>query len=167
MEFSADFGGRKRTDFCRIPDIEEETLAGLATLAGPDAEKKKSDPMPWDDYLIPWANGRAPAFAKPVVWDELTNEALSVSRKWGRRALDAGWTSVDLFGCWKRPQHRRSDCNGLVAGIVGLLTPVRITAVTPEYAELQDHRGTILRHYRFEKPDAVHLWEAYTMRTGP
>lgn len=123
--------------------------------------------MPWDDDLIPWANGKAPPFARPIVWDELTNEAVSISQRWGAQAIEAGWSSLDLFGCYRRPWFRRLDCNGLVASIVGLLTPVRLTDITPDHADLTDYRGNVLRYLRREKPGAVHLWEAYSMRTGP
>lgn len=161
-DFAASFAKPKPAEIRHSERVPDQTLATIATLAPAPAEK-----MPWDDNLIPWANGRPPAFAKPIVWDELTNEALSVSRKWGRIALDAGWSSLDLFGCYRRPQYRRIDCNGLVASIVGLLTPVRLTALDADGADLTDHHGNVMRHYRRDKPGAVHLWEAYVMRAGP
>lgn len=149
-------------DFRAFRDDGRQSVATVATVAGGEDENH-----PWSADLIEWASRRPPAFAKPILWDELTNEALSISRIWGAKAIAAGWSSLDLFGCYKRPLFRRLDCNGLVANIVGLLTPVRVTEITPDYAELQDYRGTILRHRRFDKSDSVHLWEAYVMTNGP
>jgi hypothetical protein len=137
-------------------------LARIATIAAVDAEK-----LPWSNDLENWASNPCPDFIAPNVWDEITHEALSVSRTWGRTALDAGWTSLNLFGCHTQPQYRRRDRNGLVQTIVNLLTPVRIVGLTSTGAELADHNGSIMRFRPREKPGSVHLWEAYVMSGGP
>lgn len=137
-------------------------LARIATLAEGDGEK-----LPWDDALTSWVAAPPPDFVRPEHWDEITHEALAVSRVWGATALAAGWTSLNLFGCHSRPQFRRLDHNGLVATIVGLLSPVRITALTSACAELSDHNGTVMRYRPRDKPAAVHLWEAYAMPAPP
>lgn len=149
-------------EICAFRDDPCQSVASVATVAGGEPENH-----PWSVDLITWASGRAPAFVRPVVWDELTNEALAISKRWGAKAIECGWSSLDLFGCYRRPWFRRLDCNGLVASIVGLLTPVRLTDLTPDHADLTDHHGNIMRHYRRDKPEAVHLWEAYVMPTGP
>ncbi|APZ98055.1 hypothetical protein BWQ93_05850 [Sphingopyxis sp. QXT-31] len=123
--------------------------------------------MPWDGYLLPWSGSPCPSFIRPEIFDEITNEAVAVSRRWGAQAIEAGWSTIDLFGCWRHPQYRRVDCNGLVASIVGLLTPVRVTALSPTRADLTDHLGNVMRFYRRPMPFAVHLWEAYAMPAGP
>lgn len=164
-DFAAGFSERKPTEICHFADAKEQTLATIATLAPPRAET-----TPWDDALIPWAEGPRPPFVKPEVWDELTNEAIVIARKWGSTAIAAGWSSLDLFGCYRRPWCHRLDCNGLVASIVGLLTPVRLTAITGEHADLTTSNGDVMRFrrsLRTDLPCSVHLWEAYAMTTGP
>jgi hypothetical protein len=153
---------KETAEICATRPSDRQSVANVATVAGGDAGNH-----PWSADLLAWASGRRPPFAQPVIWDALINEALTISRAWGDRAIAAGWSSLDLFGCYRRPQYRRLDCNGLVAGIVGLVTPVRLTDITPGHADLTDHHGNVMRHYRRAKPEAVHLWEAYVMRTGP
>lgn len=149
----------KNRDFETAPT---PALATLATLAGADPEK-----LPWTDELESWASNSCPDFTPPNVWDEITHEAVAVSRTWGRIALDAGWSSLDLFGCHNRPQYRRRDRNGLVQTIVNLLTPVRIVRLTSAWAELVDRNGSVMRYRRRKKLGSVHLWEAYVMPNGP
>lgn len=164
-DFVADFDRPKPAENRRSVAAPRDTLAQIATLAPVPAEI-----MPWDDLLLPWAESRCPGFIRPEVFDEIANEAVAFSRKWGSKAIAAGWSTLDLFGCYRRPQFRRVDCNGLVASVVGLLTPVRITEITPAYAELIAHHGSVMRfrpEHRAKLPCSVHLWEAYAMTTGP
>lgn len=164
-DFAAGFEPPKPAEIRQSDNVPDETLATIATLAPTPAEI-----MPWDDLLLPWAEGPRPHFVRPEVWDELTNEAVAISRKWGPIAIAAGWSSLDLFGCYRRPQFRRLDCNGLVASIVGLLTPVRLTALASEHADLTTSNGDVMRYrrsLRADLPCSVHLWEAYVMTTGP
>lgn len=160
--FSATFATPKTPDFREVLGVLPQSVASVATVAGGNAEK-----LPWDDDLLPWAAGRRPPFATPEVWDALTSAALDISRTWGPQAVEMGWTSLDLFGCWRRPWFRRLDCNGLVKCVVGLLTPVRVTGIDPKGAELSDHTGPIMRYYRMDMPFSVNLWEGYSMPTGP
>lgn len=164
-DFAADFGEPIAAEIRHSDRVPDETLATIATLAATPAEI-----MPWDDLLLPWAEGPRPHFVKPEVWDELTNEAVAFSRNWGTKAIAAGWSSLDLFGCYRRPWFRRIDCNGVVATIVGMLTPMRVMAVCEAYIEIADHRGNGMRFRPRDRANlscSVHLWEAYVMTTGP
>ena len=100
-------------------------------------------------------------------WDELTAETWDVHRNWSERAVALGWTSLDLFGCNPDPFARRVDRDGLVAGIAGLMSPVRLTAITSAYAELTPPRGASMRYRPPPAAGAVHLWEAYQTESGP
>lgn len=164
-DFSGDFGAPKAAENSHFDDAPEKTLAQIATLAPVPAEF-----MPWDDELLSWAASPRPHFVKPEVWDELTNEAVAFSRVWGPKAIAAGWSSFDLFGCYRRPWFRRLDCNGVIATIVGMLTPMRVTAVCEAHIEIADHRGNGMRFRPRDRANlscSVHLWEAYVMTTGP
>jgi hypothetical protein len=107
-----------------------------------------------------------PAAMEPEPWDELVNEAVVISRRWGTKALECGWHPLDLFGCNPNPYARRLDRTGLVALIAGSSTVLRITDVTPEYAEILDS-GSIQRFRRGARQGQVFLWDAYSMPAGP
>lgn len=141
----------------------EPTLATLATIAGDTPEK-----LPWADDLERFGDTACPSGVRPDYWDELTQEAWTVSRDWGQQALDLGWSSLDLFGCnpVPFPFARRIDRDGLVMASVGLLTAVRIVSLSADGAELRDQHST-MRFYRRLTAGAVHLWEAFAMHGGP
>lgn len=160
--FSADFEQPKAAENQHCETEEPAALAEIATIAAGAGEN-----LPWADDLRAWASSKCPAFIAPAVWNKITADAVSVSREWGAIAVDAGWSSLDLFGCHRRPQYRRLDFNGLVATFSGLLTPFQITAILPGYAELADRHGAVLRFRRPIKPGSVHLWEGYRMPGGP
>jgi hypothetical protein len=154
--------GQKTAEIHHFRAEPEPALARIATIAGIHPEM-----LPWSDDLENWASNPCPDFIAPNVWDEITHEALTVSRTWGRIALDAGWSALDLFGCHTRPQYRRRDRNGLVQTIVNLLTPVRIIGLSGVCAELVDRNGTVMRFKPRHRLGSVHLWEAYAMPNGP
>lgn len=153
----------KRAENRHSRPAEDSTLAEVATLAGvPD------ETLPWSAELLRFTDRPCPEGIRDDYWDELTQESWSVSREWGRQALDLGWTSLDLFGCnpIPFPFGRRVDRDGLVMALVGLLTPVRIVEVTVATAVLRDRHST-MTFRRKPMLGAVHLWDAYAMRSGP
>jgi len=153
----------KTAEICGILDRPSSALATIATLAAPPAET-----LPWDADLRRFVDQPCPDDVRPEYWDELTNEALSVSKHWGATALSAGWSALDLFGCNPDPSKRRGDRDGLVKSIVDLRIAVRIVDLTHAYAALKDLNGHVLRHRpALRAPGAVFLWEAYPMTAGP
>lgn len=100
-------------------------------------------------------------------WDELTGEASVISRLWGQRALDAGWTSVELFGCNPDPYAGRVDRNGLIVTMTNFAVGLRLVDIAPDHALLLGPREERLRYQAGDVTGRVHLWEAYSMATGP
>lgn len=138
------------------------SVATIATVAGVGAKN-----LPWTLGVTSFVERSAPADMREDAWDELVNEVWDVHQKWGEQAVDLGWSSLDLFGCNPDPSARRVDRDGLVIAIVGILTPLRIIRLERDHAALSDHRQNLLRHPRQRASGAVHLWEAYSMTTGP
>lgn len=100
-------------------------------------------------------------------WNDIAEEAWDVSRQWGQRAIDLGWSSLDLFGCNPDPFARRVDRNGLVVSITSLLTPVRLVDLTAKFAALRDRAGSVMKFYPPVGLGSVHIWEAHAMTSGP
>lgn len=150
-------------EICAAAGPDRATVARIAAIAGVAA-----DALPWAQDLEAFVDRPCPADVRPEYWDELTNEAWSISRQWGATACAAGWSSLDIFACNPDPSARRVDRDGLVLGVVGMIAPMRVIDVTSEYAALQDRHGSVLRHRpSLRAPGAVHLWEAYPMIAGP
>lgn len=147
----------------RVTEPPEETVAKIATVAAPIDQT-----LPWADDLGEFAGRDCPPGVKLEYWDELTNEALLVSRQWGRKALACGWSLLDLFGCNPDPLARRVDRDGLVKSVVELRCAAMILGVDDETATLRGPNGSILRHCRkLRAPGAIPLWHAFPMTTGP
>ena len=162
-DFAFDPVGRKAQQNSSLAPVPTPSLATLATLAGGDAQI-----LPWTAELKRFTDQPCPPGLRPEYWDELTHEAWTVSREWGRQALDAGWSSMDLFGCnpVPFPFARRVDRDGLVMALVGLMTPTKVVEITPAGAMLRDRQSTLFFRRR-AVPGTVHLWEAYAMSSGP
>lgn len=108
-----------------------------------------------------------PAGVSDDYWETLIEDVWTVSREWGQIALDVGWAPLDLFGCNPVPSAGRVDRDGLAVSISRLRTPVQVTGIDPTAATLRCQRGSVMRHYRRQKPGAVYLWHAYGMHGGP
>ena len=128
------------------------------------------------DNRRPWAADLArlqafpcPSWLRPIQWDELVWECLSVDRDWGDAAIDLGWSVFDLFGCHERPWVSDGSQDGLVAGIFRLLSPVRITGLWADRATLQPPTGPAMHHYRYSwpRPKQSLLWRSYASGQGP
>lgn len=160
--FGAPAEAPKGAEICEKPPVEAATIAEIAGIAG-DAPGN----LPWSPDLEAWAAGPRADWIKPDLWDEVTNEALVVSKRWGASALEQGWSMLGLFGCNPKPRAGRVDRNGLVATIVGLRSAVRLTAITADHAELVARGGVVMRYRPMIGPGSVPLWEGYSMRGGP
>jgi hypothetical protein len=153
----------KTADFCGFESQPASPLATIATLAAPTVQTR-----PWDAQLRRFVDQPCPADVRPDYWDELTNEALSVSKHWGTQALSAGWSALDLFACNPDPSRRRGDRDGLVKSIVDLRMAVRVVELTTTYAALEDLNQHVLRHRpSLRAAGSTFLWEAYPMIAGP
>lgn len=160
----APIGLVKTAEIVRSATLPEPSVATIATIA--------ADPLgneEWVADLRAFVNTPCPAWMNDEIWDELTSEAWDVARNWSGKAVAAGWTSTDLFGCNPDPLARRVDRNGLVAAIVSLKTPVTIVAIDSGGATLRcsDSRSSAMRHRRQPSPGAVPLWEAYAVPDPP
>lgn len=144
----------------------EPALATIATLAGPTPENRKNQ-YPWDADLWRFVDAPCPEGVRPDKWDEIVGETYALRTRWADQAIGMGWSSLDLFGGPANPFARRVDLNGLARSLANLLTPVRVTTITPAYALLTDANGYQLKYHRRQRLGAVHLWEAYAMAGGP
>lgn len=141
--------------------LESATLAGIAALAGGGPK------TPWNKLLAAFVDTPRPVFVPEEHWDELTAEADAIETRWGETAFDAGWSSVDLYGCPPDPLATRYGQSGLVHLIVGLRAPIRIVGLDRHCAVLRPYKGDDMRFRRSIRTGAVHLWEAYRPTTGP
>lgn len=143
-----------------------ETLAFMPAADLTIAKSQQSQPstaetLPWQDdidalHLLPCPTGMTDAR-----WKRLLRITRSVSREWGRTALDAGWHPLELFGCNPEPMARRVDRNGLVASIFGLSTPVEVTEISRTCAVLSVRIGAPMRYRPIGPRGQVYLWHAY------
>jgi hypothetical protein len=138
-----------------------EAVATIATVAAAAPQ------FSWSSDLARFEAMPCPEGMQEEAWDELVNEAVVISRKWGATALACGWTVHDLFGCNPKPFARRLDRDGLVATIAGFTSPLKITSLTAECAVLQEARGAVLRYRPGNRTGQALLWEAYDMKSGP
>ena len=152
----------KPAENCGCLAAPPSTIAAIAAIAASDEK-----PLPWDRELRAFVDLECPPGVQPAYWSELVEEAWDISRKWGQAALDAGWSSLDLFGCNPVPSAGRVDRDGLVALNVGMRTPLRLISITKDSAELHDPRGGVLQYRPPPAPGSVHLWEAYAAEAGP
>ncbi|GGE75038.1 hypothetical protein [Sphingomonas prati] len=156
----ADWG--KGADFRGFQRVRAGGVAEVAAVAGVETSTR-----PWSAPLAAFAEAPRPQFIVEETWDELVWEAIQVDDVWGQQALDLGWDQHDLFGCHPTPWVADGSRDGLVALIVSLKSPVRITAVETDCITLQPISGPPMR-FRSRKPAGQSLlWTAYSFGSGP
>jgi hypothetical protein len=152
-------GADKDYDFRRFRAERAETVA-KSQLSQPPG-----DEFPWSAGLVTLQDLRRPIAISEKTWDRMVWLALDLSAKWGRQALDLGWTPLELFGCHSNPLARRVDRDGLAISLAKLDT--ELTDITTTHAAMRDRCGSVLKYYRMARDQRAFLWEAFAFPSGP
>lgn len=115
-----------------------------------------------------WREGIAFMLALPMRagygirrWQRLQRGFKDFDKRWLEKAHALGWTSRDLFGCYRNPKAGRLDCNGLVYGLDGLkLLELHADHAVIEAEKRLGHRYTFRRAYG-PSPEALLCWHVF------
>jgi hypothetical protein len=110
-----------------------------------------------------WAEGFAALCAMPAPtgfsverWRRIIDAAGTFLDKWAARAIECGWSDLDVFGCDPDRPDARFDCMGLVL----LLDRCEVAGIDRDGADLVTVTGARQRYrLRPMPPGTVSLWQ--------
>ncbi len=109
-----------------------------------------------------WAEGLATlnAMATPPDipegrWSRIIDNAARFADRWGRQAIDLGWSVRDVFGCHPTRPWKRID----QAGLVWLIGDHEVVAITDDTAVLMTPCGNRQTYYRRGQAGQTLIWQ--------
>jgi hypothetical protein len=116
-----------------------------------------------NESLRSWADGFAALSRRPAPsgfstqrWRRIIDAAGVFLTRWGKEAVQCGWSDLDIFGCDRDRPDARFDCMGVAL----LLDRAEVIALDHEGATLKTPTGSELRYRRRPLPvSAVLLWD--------
>ncbi len=113
-------------------------------------------PRAWAEGFAALSSMPAPTGFLPDRWARIIDAAGRFLDQWAARAIECGWTDLDLFGCHSGAPDKRFDAMGLVL----LLDRVEVVGIDQDGADLITRTGAGQRYRRRPlPPDTVSLWQ--------
>ena len=113
-------------------------------------------PRAWAEGFAALSTMPAPTGFSSARWQRIVDAAGGFLDRWASKAIECGWSDIDVFGCDADAPDRRFDCMGLVL----LLDRVEVVGIDAEGADLQSPDGVMQRYRRRPLPThTISLWE--------
>jgi hypothetical protein len=119
-------------------------------------------PRTWAEGFAAMQHAEAPAWAalRPGMWPDLIDATGRFLHRWGARAAELGWDSVDLFGASPAAPLARVDQQGLLFFIQ---EGCEVVAMTAETATIRRPSGVVQTfrkpHKNARAPRTAPIWE--------
>lgn len=113
-------------------------------------------PRAWAEALARLDPGCPPADVPPKRWVLFLNDCGAfVDSAWVNRAIDLGWTPLDLFGCHEtKPYARLSHC-----GLLWFVKGRRILSMETDRALIETENGRVAYRRVPTEPGQICVWE--------
>jgi hypothetical protein len=113
-------------------------------------------PRAWAEGFAALSTMPAPTGFSSARWQRIVDAAGGFLDRWASKAIECGWSDIDVFGCDADAPDRRFDCMGLVL----LLDRVEVVSIDPAGADLRFPDGVMQRYRRRPLPThTISLWE--------
>jgi hypothetical protein len=113
-------------------------------------------PRAWAEGFAALSSMPAPTGFSSARWQRIVDAAGGFLDRWASKAIECGWSDLDVFGCDQSAPDRRFDCMGLVM----LLDRMEVVGIDAEGADLRFPDGVMQRYRRKPLPaHTISLWE--------
>jgi hypothetical protein len=123
----------------------------------------RGTPRTWAEGFAALCTMAPPTGFSPARWQRIVDAAGNfIDKKWAARAIECGWSDLDVFGCDPDRPDARFDCMGLAL----LLDHFEITGIDEHGADLVATQTGARQRYRLRPLPAatVSLWALLTPR---
>ena len=134
----------------------------LAFLTADEREERAAIAEHDGNLTREWADGLAtlnamttPPDIPEARWSRIVDNAARFADRWGRQAVDLGWSVRDVFGCHPDRPWGRTD----QAGLVWLIGDHEVVAITDDTAVIQTSTGNRLTYYRRGQAGEALMWQ--------
>ena len=140
----------------------QRPIAGLDHLTADEREERAAIaehdgglPREWAEGLATLSTMATPPDIPEGRWSRIIDNAARFADRWGRQAVDLGWSVRDVFGCHPTRPWKRID----QAGLVWLIGDHEVVAITADTAVLMTPCGNRQTYYRRGQAGQTLIWQ--------